>query len=195
MHRYKNTHQTYLGGCLPSSTSLCKVSHCWWQTLRCFKLTAPPGQLALLHCIVNRALAKVSIRAAMAQTAVVTGATGFVATELVKQLLAKVGTAAAVSFVIAHAADVDPYRLNLRYVMQHTGLQCQGNGALDQGLRQDTGADKPGSRPAWCTIMHAACLLTVSIVACICPKSSNLGATQLCCWKIQVDWSCLRRTC
>jgi hypothetical protein len=36
-----------------------------------------------------------SSRVAMAQTAVVTGATGFVATELVKQLLAKVGTAAA----------------------------------------------------------------------------------------------------
>jgi uncharacterized protein YbjT (DUF2867 family) len=31
----------------------------------------------------------------MVQTAVVTGATGFVATELVKQLLAKVGTASA----------------------------------------------------------------------------------------------------
>jgi nucleoside-diphosphate-sugar epimerase len=85
----------------------------------------------------------------MAQTAVVTGATGFVATELVKQLLAKVGTVAAELIVIQDATDVEPLCLTLCHVRFHTGLQCQGDGAVDQGFRQDTSADKIGGCPAW----------------------------------------------
>ena len=101
----------------------------------------------------------------MAQKAVVTGATGFVATELVKQLLAKVRTVAAVLIVIPVAMDVEPLCPTLRRGLRHTGLRCQGDGAVDQGPRQDTGADKPGSRPAWCAIMPATRLLTVLVVA------------------------------
>ena len=46
----------------------------------------------------------------VAQTAVVTGATGFVATELVKQLLAKVGTVAA-AWIVSEDATVGGSRL------------------------------------------------------------------------------------
>ena len=52
----------------------------------------------------------------MAQTAVVTGATGFVATELVKELLAKVSADAAALSVIADATDMKPVCLIVRCV-------------------------------------------------------------------------------